>query len=195
MITSEQLKAIIPLAKRATIATFSLPLNIYMPKYGIVSARQEAAFIAQLAHESMSFRYVREIASGKKYEGRKDLGNTYPGDGVKFKGRGLIQLTGRSNYRDVSLALFKDLRLLTTPDILAQPKYAVQSACWFWQSRGLSEIADAPPDKRYLIIRIKKPKLVLTPFDYICYRVNGGFNGIDERREFYARACKVLGVK
>lgn len=195
MITSEQLKAIIPLAKKVSIAAFSLPLNTYMPKYGIVSARQEAAFIAQLAHESASLRYVREIASGKRYEGRKDLGNIYPGDGVKFKGRGLIQLTGRSNYRDVSLALFKDLRLLTTPDLLAQPKYAVQSACWYWQSRDLGEIADEPDDKRHLIIRIKKPKIVLTPFDYISFRINGGFNGLEQRRAFYEKARQVLGVK
>lgn len=194
MITAEQLKAIVPMAKKVSIANFSLPLNTYMPKYGIISVKQEAAFIAQLAHESGSLKYVREIASGRKYEGRKDLGNVFPGDGVKFKGRGLIQITGRSNYRDVSLAIFKDLRLLTTPDLLAQPKYAVQSACWFWQSRDLSDIAEEPAEKRHLIIRIRKPKIVLSPFDYITFRINGGFNGAEERREFYQRACKVLGI-
>jgi putative chitinase len=109
-LTAAHLKAIIPGIKQSVIETFLPHLNKYMPQYGIDNRLRVAAFIAQLIHESGGLRYVREIATGSAYEGRADLGNHYKGDGVKFKGRGLIQITGRSNYTAASHALFGDDR-------------------------------------------------------------------------------------
>jgi len=82
--------------------------------------------------------YNKEIASGAAYEYRKDLGNIYPGDGVKFKGRGLIQITGRSNYTAAAKALGIDC--INHPELLEQPEWAVKSACWWWENKGLNEI-------------------------------------------------------
>ena len=95
---------------------FCEPLNNAMEKYSINTLLREAAFLAQVGHESGRLFYVKEIASGKAYEGRKDLGNTKVGDGVKFKGRGLIQITGRTNYKQCGTDLKLDL--LTHPELL-----------------------------------------------------------------------------
>ena len=93
--TREQLKQICPAIKDKNLQ-YADYISIATAKW---SRDAKAAFVAQLAHESGAFNYVREIASGRAYEGRKDLGNVMVGDGMKFKGRGLIQITGRANYR------------------------------------------------------------------------------------------------
>lgn len=118
MIKIEQLKKIIPYAgRRADV--FLVPINEAMNEFGINTPIRQAAFLAQIAHESGSLRYVREIASGEAYEGRVDLGNTEPGDGPRFRGRGLIQITGRSNYHDCSVALYgAEAPLLLHPELL-----------------------------------------------------------------------------
>ena len=97
-------------------------------------------FCAQVAHESCGLLYTKELASGKAYEGRTDLGNTQKGDGVRFKGRGYIQITGRANYT----ALAKDLKIdcVNHPELLEQPQYALLSALWFWKKRGLNNCID-----------------------------------------------------
>src|SRR5690349_21071754 len=137
--TLEELKKIVPYAgNRAT--TYLEPLNQAMQEFQIDTPLRQAAFIAQVAHESGSLRYVKEIASGEAYEGRKDLGNTHEGDGVRFKGRGLIQTTGRSNYLACGLALGVDL--VDAPELLESPEMACRSAGWFWESRGLNALAD-----------------------------------------------------
>jgi putative chitinase len=175
-LTSEQLRRIMPYGA-GRIATFQAPLDAAMAEFEINTTARRAAFIAQLAHESGEFRYVRELASGEAYEGRRDLGNTEPGDGIKFKGRGLIQITGRNNYRECSEALFNDPDyLLDDPAILEQPGPACRSAAWFWKSRGLNELADAGDFRR--ITRI----------------INGGYNGLKDREQYYARAQAVLQV-
>lgn len=175
MITLDQLDRIIPHAgQRAGV--FLLPLNEAMAEFGILTPKRQAAFVAQLAHESGSFRYVHEIASGAAYEGRADLGNTEMGDGQRFKGRGLIQITGRSNYASCSLALYDDTEmLLEQPELLEETIPACRSAAWFWQSHGLNELADA------------------CEFQRITKRINGGLNGQPERLAFYTTALKVLG--
>ena len=169
----EQLKKIVPYAgPRAGI--FLGPLNDAMDEFGIDTPARQAAFVAQIAHESGSFRYVREIASGQAYEGRRDLGNTEAGDGVRFKGRGLIQITGRANYHSCSLALYGDERLLSTPALLEEVGPACRSAAWFWKSRDLNSAADNGA------------------FRAITKAINGGFNGYQDRLAYYERAQAVL---
>lgn len=149
-------------------------INRYAEEFGIVTPLRIAHFIAQAAHESAGFLYTEEIASGAKYEGRKDLGNTQKGDGVKFKGRGLIQLTGRSNYQKYKQ--FCGYDVVAKPTLLSQPTGAVRSAMWFWQTHGLNELADADD------------------FLTITKRINGGTNGLESRKEYLKRAKKALGV-
>ncbi|KAA5532752.1 glycoside hydrolase family 19 protein [Taibaiella lutea] len=173
-ITLDQLKKICPFAPRGFDAYVPY-LNKFMPMYGIDTIDKVRAFIAQVAHESGSFRYTSELASGKDYEGRKDLGNIHPGDGVKFKGHGLIQITGRSNHLECGKALGIDL--INTPLLLTTPKYAVQSACWFWQKRKLNEIAERNKDGWFIDITKK---------------INGGLNGLRDRQEFWERAMKAI---
>ena len=173
--TPDQLRRIMPLAgKRAPL--YAVPLSDAMAEYGIDTPARQAGFLAQIAHESGSLVYVEEIASGAAYEGRADLGNTEPGDGERYKGRGLMQITGRANYRACSLALFGDLRLIDNPWMLEAIVPACRSAAWYWSARGLDALADAG-DLRAMTRRI-----------------NGGINGLAERAAFYARAKKVLGA-
>lgn len=175
MIDQDTLLAIMPAAGRPRAALFCGPLTEAMAAYGINTPERVAAFLAQVAHESGSLRYVRELASGEAYEGRKDLGNTQPGDGVRFKGRGLIQITGRSNYSDCSESLFGHRStLLDHPELLEQPGYATMSAGWFWNSRNLNALADAGQ------------------FEAITRRINGGLNGQADRLAHYHRALEVL---
>ena len=173
MITGTQLQSIMPFAK-ARIPSFVAPLNAAMYEFHINSPLRQAAFIAQIAHESGELRYVEEIASGIAYEHRKDLGNTQPGDGMKFKGRGLIQITGRNNYHECGKALGVDL--ITNPELLETNDMACRSAAWFWASRGLNDRAD------------------MGDFERITKRINGGLNGYQERLAYHARAKMALGV-
>ncbi len=174
MITLDQLKKIIPYAgQRAGV--YLVPLNEAMAEFGIDTSAREAAFLAQIAHESGSLHYVREIADGNAYEGRTDLGNVEPGDGVRFKGRGLIQITGRANYKACSKALYGDEEVLViNPELLEHVVPACRSAAWFWWARGLNSMADADDFKK--ITRV----------------INGGFHGYDERLTYYQRARTVL---
>jgi putative chitinase len=176
MVTLDQLKKIIPYAGPRA-AVFLPSLNEAMVEFGIDTPARQAAFLAQVAHESGSLRYTEEIASGRAYEGRGDLGNVQPGDGVRFKGRGLIQITGRDNYRVCSLALYRDTRLLGMPELLEEVGAACRSAAWFWQSRDLNALADAADD---------------VAFRRITKAINGGFNGLTERIAYYERAKEVL---
>ena len=134
------------------------------------------AFLAQIGHESGQLKWVKEIwgptPAQSRYEGRKDLGNTQPGDGKRFMGRGLIQITGRENYRKAGAAL--GVPLLDKPELLEQVEWATASAAWWWNNRGLNELADAGE------------------FEQITRRINGGLNGQRERLEVWARAKEVL---
>jgi putative chitinase len=160
MITLTQLQTVMPFA-HAAAAKFLDPLNAAMDEFDINTPERVAAFLAQLAHESGQFRYVEELATGQAYEFRADLGNTQPGDGRRFKGRGLIQITGRSNYVACMLAL--DIDCVTNPELLCEPVNACRSAAWFWKSHGLNELADAGN------------------FERITRRINGGINGQADR--------------
>lgn len=182
MITFAQLKEIAPtISDKAEV--FIPYLNDTMAEYDITSVRQRAAFIAQIAHESGAFKYTTEIASGDAYEGRKDLGNIYKGDGRKFKGRGLIQITGRDNYGRVSRVFGHDF--ITNPELLATPQYAVRSAGWFWQNIKGNGLMSLPEDWRSATRKY-------SPFQYLCFRVNGGMNGYAERAMYFLRGLEVL---
>ena len=172
MITADEMRKIAPFANKAKVELFTPFLNDAMKEFDIDNSMREAAFLAQIAHESGGFHYVREIASGAAYEGRADLGNTEPGDGVRFKGRGLIQITGRANYEKCELAL--DAPLLEQPQLLEQPILACRSAAWFWQTHGLNELADKGD------------------FKLITKRINGGLNGYSDRVAYYERAKEAL---
>jgi len=138
-LNSNLLKAMLPHSTEANRLKYLPFLNQYMKEYGISTDRQIAAFIAQIGVESAQLKYCGELASGSAYEGRKDLGNTQKGDGVKFKGRGLLQITGRTNYEHAAKALKIDC--IHHPELLEQPEWAVKSACWWWSNAGLNKIA------------------------------------------------------
>lgn len=153
------------------------PLTAAMAGGQINTRLRIAAFLAQIGHESGSLVYTMELGNSsyfEKYEGRKDLGNTKPGDGAKFRGRGLIQITGRANYAAVSQALFGDDRLLVTPGLLEQPGWAAKSAAWYWTTHNLNALADA--DR----------------FTDLTKKINGGTNGLEDRKERYKLALSVL---
>lgn len=143
-------------------------------RFGIDTTLRKAHFLAQVAHESLRGKYMEEIASGRAYEGRRDLGNTEPGDGVRFKGRGLIQLTGRDNYRRYSWALYGDERAVLYPDMVAGLPDAALAAGWFWQRNGLNALADTDDIRA------------------VTRRVNGGYNGLDGRKAHLARAKAIF---
>jgi putative chitinase len=177
MISTRQLRAIMPTLSEDAAAAWISPLNDAMVAFGIdQNLRRQAAFLAQCAHESGELRYVREIASGEAYQGRRDLGNTEQLDGRWFAGRGLLQITGRNNYASCSLALYGDERLLTSPYLLEDPWGAAQASAWFWQAHGLNLLADAEK------------------FESITRIINGGLNGQDQRLIYYARARSALGL-
>lgn len=148
LVTIEMLEQIMPHAK-SKVPLYADALNSAMDEFEINTPQRQAAFLAQVAHESGELRYVEEIASGQAYEGRADLGNSEPGDGVRFKGRGLIQITGRANYQSCGDALGLDLA--HAPELLESPANACRSAAWFWKTRGLNELADAANFRRITI--------------------------------------------
>ncbi len=146
----------------------ALSANVHFPAYGIMdSPLRLAHFMAQLCHESGSFRYMEEIASGAAYEGRSDLGNVFPGDGKRFKGRGPIQLTGRANYRAFGRRIGIDLE--RHPEIAAVPSIGLHTALEYWADRGLNAYADADDIRA------------------VTRRVNGGLNGLADREAHLRR--------
>ncbi len=169
--TAEKLQGIYIHAPGVTVARFFPPLVAGMASAAITTPLRRAHFLAQVGHESGELRYTEEIASGAAYEGRADLGNTQPGDGPRFKGRGLIQLTGRANYIAFGKSCSRDLCTPPAQDSIAtDPTLAVQAAIWFWQTHNLNALAD------------KDDVLALTR------RINGGTNGLDDRKRLLARA-------
>ena len=143
-ITEELLKKIFSATKADQRNRFVAPFNLFLPQYKITSKLQIAAFIATGGIETDYLRTTSEYASGKDYEGRKDLGNTQPGDGMRFKGHGFFQTTGRFNHKKVTEATFSKLGIdfEKDPHRLEEIDIAVESACIFWRDNNLSKWAD-----------------------------------------------------
>lgn len=175
-LTRDEVLYVMPLAKKR--ADKYLPyINQYAAKYGVTTTKRMAHFLAQIAQESGQLRYVRELASGAAYDtGSKAraLGNTpeKDGDGQRYKGRGLLQITGKANYEAVSKALAVDF--VAYPEKLEEPEWAVASALWYWQQHGLNELAD------------KDDSIAVTR------RINGGTNGLDDRLRYLSKAKQVF---
>jgi putative chitinase len=174
-ITPAMLEAVgghsVPVGRAEALAA---AMTKWLPKYGIDTPLRLAHFLAQCAHETGGWRYLRELGGPTylaKYDGRKDLGNTQPGDGARFRGRGVIQITGRANYTAMGKELGLDL--LTHPELAEQADTAVRIACVFWAARKLNALAD------------KDDVLAITK------RINGGTNGLADRKAALARAKKL----
>lgn len=154
-----------------TVRRYYKHLITSMNSRSINTPLRRAHFLAQLGHESGSFKYTEEIASGAAYEGRTNLGNTQTGDGVKFKGRGLIQLTGRTNYVNYGASIGQDLTVDGNwTKVATDPLLAVDAAGWFWETHGLNAAADSDD------------------VDKVTKIINGGYNGLDDRKAYLKRA-------
>jgi putative chitinase len=185
MLTPEQLHSIMPGLSAAKSADCFPFLVAAMSEFAIDPPARAAAFLAQLAHESGQLRFMEEIwgptPAQRRYEPpsslASQLGNTDSGDGLKFKGRGPIQITGRANYRRFGDLLSVDL--VAAPARAARPELAFRIAGLFWSKKGLNELAD---------------QATADAFREITRRINGGFNGLPDRQQFYATARTVLAV-
>lgn len=156
-------------------------LNKTLQKYRINTPLRMAHFLAQVFHESGCLRYSEELASGEAYEGRKDLGNVLPGDGKLFKGRGLLQITGRLVYINYGASIGENIA--ETPEVVAEPHYACDSAGWYWSEykknkEGLSLNNFADEDL----------------FLKITYMINGGFNGLQDRMKLLKKAYSLFNI-
>lgn len=202
MLTLDQLKYIFPETTPAVLNQVLPYLNELLPKYGINTKMRAAMFLAQIGHESGGFRYRienlnysadglmktfpkyfnRDLANqyarrpesiaSRVYANRMGNGSEASADGWKFRGRGYIQITGKNNYTALAKALNKSLD--ETTKYLETIKGAVESACWFWYTNGLSALADA------------------NKFDQITQRINGGQNGAADRKNKFAKALTVI---
>jgi putative chitinase len=183
------------------------PLLETFDKYQINTPKRQACFIGQTMHESGSFKFTKEnlnysakalmatwpsrfpdLATATQYERQPEkiankvysgrMGNTEDGDGAKYIGRGLIQVTGKENYTHCGEALGVDL--VANPQLLEEPRYAALSAGWFWNKKGLNALADEGTSNS---------------FEVMTKRINGGLLGLDDRKSKIIEALKALGAQ
>jgi putative chitinase len=179
-VTTDQLKSVIsPISyDDEKLQSIVDSLNETLTRYYIDTNIRMCHFLAQVLHESGTFRYSVEIWGNTPaqlaYDTRVDLGNTpeLDGDGYKYRGRGWIQLTGKNNYLLLSKEFEKDF--VTDPDLVAKNPYDSLAAGWFWNRRKLNPFADIDD-----IMTITK-------------KVNGGFNGLNDRKMWLIKAKEVL---
>jgi putative chitinase len=180
VVTLAQLRALFPLAPR--LEQFVDPINEVLTRYQINTPLRVAHFLGQVGHETGGLRWLEEIwgptSAQRGYEGRRDLGNTQPGDGYRFRGRGLFHLTGRANYERFARAVGQP-QILENPDLVATPYWAAHSAGWFWHvgnrtGRSLNALAD----------RDDLPGITLV--------INGGLNGLENRRLWTEKAKQIF---
>lgn len=148
-------------------------LNSCLQRFEINTVPRIRHFLSQTAHESGGLRWMEEIASGSAYEGRRDLGNTSPGDGRKYKGAGVIQLTGRHNYQKFA-DFIKDQKVMQGHSYVAQV-YPFTSAGFWWKNNNMNALCDRGATVRE-----------------VTKRVNGGYNGLSDRQRYYDKACQVI---
>ncbi len=205
-ISEAQVKIIMPNAKSDCIEQFVAAFNESSDTFHINTPLRVAHFLSQVAHESGELKHTEEnlnysadalcrvfpryfnsknVASyarnperiaNRAYGGRMGNGSEATGDGWRFRGRGLIQLTGRNNYQAYANSGYCSGDLMSHPEWLAQYPGALKSAMYFWQKNNLNALADAND-----IVAVTK-------------RINGGTNGLDDRKKFFARAKDVLGL-
>ena len=190
MITLEQLTGICTVTPRRTLELFVEPLAATCDEFEIDTLARQAAFLAQVAHESGGFHYLRERASGNAYEGNAHLGNTEPGDGRRFKGRGLIQITGRKNYTLAGEAL--GLPLVEQPELLEEPVQACRSAGWFWTVGAGLNLSRRARDHGVPIGVNLNDLADAGDFEGITLAINGGLNGQQDRLVYFRRAQGAL---
>ena len=145
-----------------------------LERFKIANLPEIAHFLAQICHESGGFRWREELASGAAYEGRRDLGNTQPGDGRRFKGGGWLQTTGRYNYERLA-EFVGDPRIVREGTTYVAKKYPSTAAAFWWADNRMSEYLNVP-----------------RTVEQVTKRVNGGYNGLADRKKYYARAIEVL---
>jgi len=193
--------------KRNNLLGFVETFNAYADYFGIDSALETRHFIAQVAHECDEWSAYEEYASGRAYEGRKDLGNIHPNDGVRYKGRGAIQITGRKNYEsagdellklpflsDDEKALFHNNNILNNPALLAQPKFGTLAALIFWTNKDLNSLC-LPPDSTVTIKRFDGKKWYnyqCSSIEGITRKVNGGVNGLEHRLAIFNKLGNII---
>jgi putative chitinase len=180
-VTSEQILYIMPYAKDR-VNLYLNYINGYTDIFKINTPLRMAHFLAQIAHETNELRNVKEIGD-KEYFSKYDtgklkemLGNKNAGDGYKYRGRGLIQITGRANYQAYQDSIYCRGNIMENPELLEQPLGAVKSGMWWWWSHSLNKLAD------------KDSFLAITK------TINGGTNGLKTRAAYLARAKKIFGV-
>lgn len=181
-VTKEQIIAIMPgAAKVSNLSLYVTYINGYADSFGLTTPLRMAHFLAQVAHETFELTRVKEVGNAeycKKYEvGKlaKMLGNTQEGDGYRYKGRGFLHLTGRANYQAYTDSKYCRGDVVANPSLLEQPLGAVKSGMWYWLTRKISPQAD------------KNDVMAVTKL------INGGYNGLESRKKYLARARKALG--
>ena len=172
-----QIRRIMPNAPSSRISEFVASFNKWCSTFGISSPWRASHYIAQVAHETGELRYMEELSSGAQYEGRKDLGNIHPGDGVRYKGRGYLQTTGRSNYQRYASSKYCNGDLMSHPEWLSRSPGNQKSSMFFWMVNGLNELSDFDDVKS------------------VTKRVNGGYNGLESRMYYTRRAKSVFNIK
>ena len=148
-------------------------LNNCLSRFKINTPDSIRHFLSQTAHESGGLKWLKELANGKAYEGRKDLGNTVPGDGPRYKGAGVIQLTGRANYQAFA-NFINDPKVMDGVDYVSK-KYPFSSAGFWWHRNKMNEKCNSG-----------------ATVEQVTRRVNGGNNGLDDRKKYYQKACQVI---
>lgn len=181
-----------PLASEVNLDLFLPFINAVFSEFQINTPIRQATFLAQIAHESGCLRYTKEIGEGHSYDvgqSAKNLGNTPEddGDGERLKGRGLIQITGTTNYRD--LGTYFKMDFLAKPELLETPEWATRSAGWFWNKKKLNSYADMPDTWRKIWNGQEYDR-----FRWITLLINGGQNGLADRLKYYELAKKALGI-
>lgn len=173
-INKPQLLRAVPNLYKIMVDDFVKTFNEWSDTFGINTPLRAVHYLAQVFHESAALRYTEEIASGKAYEGREDLGNIQKDDGIKFKGRGFIQITGRANYQAYANSEYCVGDLMKHPEWLSKSPGNQKASMWFWKTKGLNELADKDDIRA------------------ITKKVNGGYNGLADRMFYYRRFKKEL---